>query len=65
MTYRVVTGNGAAIDVDGGPTANRAAWLAQQAHRPSPVYYDTDLDRIVYHDGITWRDPLTGASIQQ
>ena len=29
----------------------------------SRIYFDTSLGKIIYHDGVTWRDPATGSAV--
>ena len=29
----------------------------------SRIYFDTSISKIIYHDGVTWRDPATGSAV--
>jgi len=53
--HRVIGPNGKARDIGIGPTADRDEWRLT-SDELEPLYLDTDLGKLVVHDGTTWRD---------
>jgi hypothetical protein len=41
------------------PTGTLGVWTATRGAR----YYDTTIGKLIMHDGMTWRDPATGAAV--
>lgn len=58
--------NGWVIVAPSGPTASRPTNRTTSAPYIAGVgfeYFDTDLNALIFFDGLVWRNPVTGASV--
>lgn len=64
----VLEANGWIFVALSGPTASRPNGTVSSLSTPNPVfaslrYFDTDLGKVIAHDGATWRDPANGNTV--